>query len=719
MLCTLILLPMALTGASLAAQERTDTTRVSKLVPIVVTASRQPQQVARTASPVLVVDSSVIRREAPNGIADLFRNLPGVDVTGVGPNQTRLSIRGQRGQRILLAEDGLKLNNPRRQQDFGEIPAITDVDAVSRVEIVRGPSSVLYGTDAIGGVVNQVTQRPPVFGADGFRGAVSYRYSSADGQNTVRIGGSGRSGRLGFVASAGYRDADAYAAPAGTFGRLQLAGRTKVNDTGVTDERYSAGFQYDLDETQQFTVRASRYEARNAGFGYVDGSALGDQSGAVIRLLYPDQAVTRVVAGYQAARVSSVLADRVSATVFRGWNARTFDQAIDIPFGAPLPPTAGISIRSRNLTDITSTGARVEAAKVIGQRHTVTYGIDWYLDQSRNSDSSVTTTNTGFGPPRVRTTTAPTLPNALVWNAGLFGQSDLALHDRFTLGLGIRAQTVQSTTRQTAGLPRSCGGIDAAHETVVGGVSGRFAVTDRLNLVGSLGRAFRAPNLVERYFDGVTAEGNGYQVDNPDLTPETSLNADIGFKFRSARFYAELFLFSNTISNGIRAVALGTRVNNFPAFQNQNVQKLRDRGIEALAEVDLGRGFHGIGHFTRLDSENADEGSPVGDSYSSKVGGELLWREPRGRFTAGYEIRHQGERKDIVLVDNPVGDRLPAFTVHAVRAEAAVGRLGGVSPTIGVAVTNLTNVLYAEASNTSFFRPEPRRSVVVSFRTAF
>jgi outer membrane receptor protein involved in Fe transport len=164
---------------------------------------------------------------------------------------------------------------------------------------------------------------------------------------------------------------------------------------------------------------------------------------------------------------------------------------------------------------------------------------------------------------------------------------------------------------------------------------------------------------------------------------------------------------------------LGTNVGNFPAFQNQNVQKLRDRGVEALAQVDLGRGFHGIGHFTKLDSKNADENIPVGDSYASKLGGELSWRDVSGRFSAGYEIRHQGERKDITLVENPVGDRLPAFTVHSVRAEVSPGTLGKLTPRVGVAVVNLFDALYAEASNTSFFRPEARRSVVITVRTAF
>src|SRR5262245_16296929 len=101
-----------LVPASLAAQTASDSARADsvrravKLAPIGVTATRVERPVFRTATPLIVIDSATVREEAPDGVADLFRNLPGVDVTGVGPNQGRLMIRGQRGQRILLLEDG-------------------------------------------------------------------------------------------------------------------------------------------------------------------------------------------------------------------------------------------------------------------------------------------------------------------------------------------------------------------------------------------------------------------------------------------------------------------------------------------------------------------------------------------------------------------------------------------------------------------------------------
>jgi outer membrane cobalamin receptor len=133
---------------------RVDSSRVRQLDPINVTATRTAREIFRTPQPVLVIDSAAARRRAAYTISDLFRLEPGVDITGTGSNQARLAIRGQRGQRVLLLENGIRLNNPRRQQDFGELPALSDVESLERVELVRGPASVLYGTDAICGVVN-------------------------------------------------------------------------------------------------------------------------------------------------------------------------------------------------------------------------------------------------------------------------------------------------------------------------------------------------------------------------------------------------------------------------------------------------------------------------------------------------------------------------------------------------------------------------------------
>ena len=706
------------------AQSRADSTKADstrttvRLAPLAVSATRSERQVFRITTPVLVLDSSTVRRETPDGVADLFRNLPGVDVTGVGPNQTRLVVRGQRGQRILLAEDGIRLNNSRRQQDFGELPAFTDINATSRVEVIRGPASVLYGTDAIGGVVNQLTMRAPGLSApQGVTGSALFRYGSASEQQTWHGVMSGRTGRLGFALSAGYRDASAYQSPSGTFGALTLGDQTLVHDTGIIDRNYSADLAWNTSASAAVTLRVSQYAARDAGFGYVAPADLGTPDDATVRLLYPKQDVTRVTTGFRAGALGWGVADRLGVTLYTTQNERTFTQEIDIPLnGPPFPPGSGIAIDSKNYTDIATYGTRFELAKAFGRGHTITYGVDWYLDDSENADTSTTVTRM-FGPPTTRTSMAPTVPYAKLWSGGAYAQANLALSERLNMGLGVRGQTIKSETRETPGLSDDRAGVSSSDGTVVGGASLGYMVTSSVNLVGNVGRAFRAPNLVERYFQG-SAEGSGFQLANPELAPETSLNVDLGVKVRTGRLYAEAMYFHNRISDAIRAVEIDTTVNNLPGFQNQNVETLTDEGLELLAEFEAGAGFSLLGHFTTISSK-ADDDAPVGDGYSSKVGGELQWREPRGRFFAGYEIRHQGERDDVEFTGNPVGEVIPSFTVHNLRAGLRLPMIGRTATQLTVAVINLTDQLYSEASNTSFFRPEPRRSAIVGIRLDF
>ena len=692
--------------------------KVVKLAPIAVTATRLERAVFRTASPLLVTDAAVIREESPNGVPDLFRNLPGVDVTGVGPNQGRLIIRGQRGQRILLLEDGIRLNNSRRQQDFGELSALSDINNVAQVEIVRGPASVLYGTDAIGGVVNQLTRRPPGRElGNTVRGHLGYRYGSADGQDLVHGRVSGRSGRFTFGLAGTLREADPYAAPEGSFGDVSLAGRTLVHDSGVRDWNGSLDLGIDAGQNQGIALRVSRYGARDAGFGFVAPGDLGDPNGATVRILYPRQDVTRVSTTYTAHALGSALADRLAVTAYTNRNDRELNFVLDAPFGPPLPPGAGVSAFTRNTTDMTTYGGRVEAVKVLGGRHALTYGADVFVDRSDNTDSTRTVV-TVVGPPSEDITTTPSVPNAGYRSAGLFGQADVALTDRLTLGLGVRGNVLSAWTRATPGLPDS-GRISETDVALVGAVSASYALFDDLRLVAVAGRAFRAPNLVERFFEGPTPEGSGFQFASPGLEPETSFNVDLGVKLRRDRVYAEAFYFRNTISDGIRAEPTGTQVGPFDGFRNVNVARLRDQGVEVLAEVQAGLGFSVLAHYTRLSSKNADEDSPTGDSYSSKVGGELGWRAPSNRLYLTYEIRHQGERSDVVLGDSPVGATIPAFTVHNARAGFRLPGVGAMTPWLGISVLNLTNRLYSEASNTSFFRPEPRRSVVATARVEF
>ena len=723
--CARTLLALALVLPTAAAAQatdsarttRTDSTRIRRLDPINVTATRTAREVFLTPQPVLVVDSVTARRRAAYTVSDLFRLEPGVDITGSGSNQARLAIRGQRGQRILLLENGIRLNNARRQQDFGELPALSDVESLEKVELVRGPASVLYGTDAIGGVVNIFPAGAPTSGSSRIGGEVSYRFSSHDRQRRPAGYVVGRLGGVGFRLSATYRETEAYRAPAGRFGSLVLDQPVRVHETGVQDENYSGEIGVAVGEGQHLSARFARYAAERAGFGFVTPAQLGRPDDPDIRISYPRQAFDQVSLRYEATRISSLLADRLEFTTYYQSNARDLNLDVFVPFGPTAPPGAGVAVMSRNFTDIDTCGFRVEAARIVAGRHTLTYGVDFSREDSFNRDSSVTTI-TGFGPPQQSVSNTPPVPNAVYQTGGLFAQASLALSSRLSAILGARVQDVRAHTLPTDGVTTP--EVRSDDQTAVGAANLLYQVTPHVSLVASAGRAFRSPNLVERFFEGPTPEGSGFQQRNPELEPETSFTVDLGVKVRAGPAYVEGFYFRSTIRNGIRIEATGEQVGPFPAFRNVNVDKIHDHGVELLGDVRLVSGLGARASFSSHSAEDAlDPDNPVGDTFSRKLTGELRYDDPAGRFWLSYAVRHQGERKDVALGAGPVGDVLPAFTVHSAGAGLTFLRTGGVRHGLTVNVSNLSNRLYAEFPNVSFFRPEPGRAVTVTYRLGF
>jgi hemoglobin/transferrin/lactoferrin receptor protein len=229
---------------------------------------------------------------------------------------------------------------------------------------------------------------------------------------------------------------------------------------------------------------------------------------------------------------------------------------------------------------------------------------------------------------------------------------------------------------------------------------------------------------VEQFFNGPTPEGSGFQSANPALDPETSVNVDLGARLRWKRFYAEAFVFQNTLQDGIRIAPTGDSVGPFPEYQNVNVDRLRYRGVEATLEAALVAGFTLAGNYSYITSRDVSDNGlaandPVGTTYSSKINLALRYRHASGRFWGEYALRVNGEQKDVVTGTNPVGPTLPGFTVHDLRGGVALFRLGQVPQELSVGVLNLSNELYSEVSNTSFFRPQPKRTVYATWTMGF
>jgi vitamin B12 transporter len=233
---------LGLVPAALAAQEPADT---AKLAEIVVTATQYPTTPDSVAATVSVIRGDDLRARGIHFVADALREIPGAQVVQNGPYgaTTSLFVRGGESDYVKVLVDGVAVNQPGGFFDFGSLTT----DNVERIEVLRGPGSVLYGSDAIAGVIQIVTRQGrgrTTAGATGEAGTF----------NTARLEGTAQGGGEwgGWSASASRLTSDGTYAFNNDYGNTSLTGRLDVRpddrtEAGVSARWYDAVYHFPTD----------------------------------------------------------------------------------------------------------------------------------------------------------------------------------------------------------------------------------------------------------------------------------------------------------------------------------------------------------------------------------------------------------------------------------------------------------------------------------------
>ncbi|MDN4628268.1 TonB-dependent vitamin B12 receptor BtuB [Erwinia sp. BC051422] len=227
---------------------------------LVTTANRFAQPVSSVLAPTTVVTREEIDRWQSKSVADVMRRLPGVDIArngGLG-QQTSLFIRGTNSSHVLVLIDGIRLNQAgiSGSSDLSQIP----ISLVQRIEYVRGARSAVYGSDAIGGVVNIITGREKP-GTTLTAGVGSNGYQAYDGATQQMLGENTRVTLAGnYTYTKGYDVVANYPDASGNE-------RQKDRDGFMSKTLYGAIEQQINDEFSGF-VRGYGYDNRTAYDGY-------------------------------------------------------------------------------------------------------------------------------------------------------------------------------------------------------------------------------------------------------------------------------------------------------------------------------------------------------------------------------------------------------------------------------------------------------------------
>jgi len=670
---------------------------------IQVTATRSLRAVTEVAAPVSVVDRATIERAQASKIGDIFATEPGVEVSGLGPFEGLPVIRGLSGNRVLVLVDGQRLNNSREAINFGGVqPALVDVGQIEEVEILRGPASVLYGSDALGGIVNIITQRPPypTEGVD-VGGSIASTYRTVnEGRN---VSGNLRlaTGDVGFRFGGTWRDAENFDSPEG-----------EVANSGAESLDLDAGIDLRLAPGQHLRLDAQRFRAEDVGIAGASGVFTGS---------FPFTHRDKLSAEYRADALPGIGSLRVGA--YLQDQEENFSSVLDLP-----PISAGpffdllIDTESERVSDVRTLGFDVQAETRLHRRHLLTWGLDVFHDDVSERRRETTTTiaePTAPGPPSTTTVevdSLPTTPESTFRGVGVYLQDEIDA-GRWFLTPGVRFDRFDMSTRR---LERPEGGLpaeDRAEQAVSASLGVLFHATDHLRPTLSVGRAFRTPNIIERFFFGPGSQG-GLTVPNPDLDNETSVNVDAGLRLDYPSVRGTLTYFWNRVDEFI-TFQPGTfqgdsTFGGQPISQVQNLGTVRLQGVEASADwlLPVGSSRWMIsGTFSWTDGEELDSERPFFVPPTKGVLG-VTWFGPREAVTAGLQARAVASQADVPQGFEPT----EGFFMLDARASLDVGAWTGQDAELRVGISNLTDTSYREPYNATL---SPGRNIETSLRFRF
>ena len=674
------LVPLALGAPTPARAE------VTELPVIVVEAPREERRrgpsegelvvLDRSFAPVTVVQGGEISRNGGRTIGDLLSNMPGITASGFAPGSaSRPIIRGLDAFRVRMQENGIGTQDV---SDLGEDHGVTvDPSSAQRVDVVRGPAVLRYGSQAIGGVVNVSNERiPTVLGPEGVFPALRTALSSVDRGIDTGISVGGRKGNVAFHGEFNRRTAEDYATPGG--GRQANSYLRSVNGSvGATiffDGGYWGAAIAHTNATYGIPGRASAAERARIALQQTRFTSKGEyrpESGPVDILRF------WFGASIYAHDEDSFLADAnrfATALTFRNKEAETRVEAQMRPLETPLGA----------LTITTGVSANYQLAGA-----------------------------TGTSPPLFEPATTQTAA------AYVFGDLQITPTTRLQASTRVEYAALRGVAGIFPGDYLGTSGtiIDRPVARSFMPFSASIGMLQDLpwNFVGSLTAQFveRAPRVPELFSKGAHAAPGTFDIGNPDLNKEQARTFEIGLRRSAGPLRLDFSAYYTSFNGFIFKAPTGLYCDDTFAScgsgtaYRQTVFRQRDAtfyGTEIRLQYDLatiGTGTLGVeAQYDFVRARFADD-SNVPRIPPHRLGGALFWRD--GGLFARVSLLHAFAQREIAPHETPTPgyDLLNAELSYTTRL--ATNTFGVTELTAGLVGTNL---LDAEIRNHVSFKKD-------------
>lgn len=661
--CFLSLTGLAYTAVA-EAQVRPDASQDEPQQATVSAPARREEALLDTPRAVSADTTASARRALARDVGERLDELPGVFVQRTTSASAAPLMRGLGGQRSLLLFDGLRLNDSLTKVGGNALLTLVDPSTVQQVEVVRGPASVMYGSDALGGLVlvTPVDAFPRADGSFQWRGEAMVRGASAERSAVTNGFVEGEVGRFGLVlgGSLGYT------------GALVAGGDLGTQPyTGYGDRALSVRATVRLTDRQRLGVAFHTSALSDAP--RPDLSTPTDRR--VFRLQQRDLAYLTWRWGTDSLSLNA----RVGAIVRTEYRDRFRDARTDVERDQVLTGVGSLQLLARYRDARFTVGAEVSLDDV----------------------ESATVTTRGTSAPE---TTRGRYVDGSTWlTSGVYGLYQQRIGARFLAEAGVRVALV----RTTAPVDGTTAAMDQLLVAPVASIGARYMVTDGVALMANALTGFRAPNLDD--FQALGSGARSFDTPNSALGAERSWSGEVGARIVRDGWTGSLFLYGARLTGLVVRVPstyMGmTEVDGRRVFTRENASEATMWGAEVDLTYRARSGLYGsvAAMYTQGDATFPDESSNVVTEPMAKV------PPATGRAAAGW--RNDRAWVDLVLTGGLPQTRLatsdredvrlcPGGAATCTQADgwASLALRGGFAVTpavlVGAAVENVWNSAY-------------------------
>ncbi|MEP7279865.1 MAG: TonB-dependent receptor [Bacteroidota bacterium] len=505
---------------------------------VVVTGLSKATQVKHSPVPITVISHDYLVRNMSTNIIEAIAKVPGINALTTGPNVSKPFIRGLGYNRILTLYDGVR----QEGQQWGDEHGIeVDQYGIEKIEVIKGPASMSYGSDALAGVVNLIPYQPAPEGS--IVGSVMGEYQANNGMfgGSVMLGGSKNGfewmGRVSHKTASNYQN--------------KYDGRVYGTAFRETDASLSLGLH------QKWGYSHIGFELYDDLQEIPDGSR--DSSTRQFTKQITEADTVRLIVSDDELKSYKITALHQHVQHYRFYSANNFTLGT-----GRLAVNLGYQ---RSLRREYSHPVLTDMAGLFLQLNTWSYDIKYYFPEFNGWNLSAGV-NGMYQTNDAEHGTEFIIPSYRQFDIGPFALLKKTM-GKLDIAGGLRYDSRHFKSDALFTVPDPVTGFDkpvsaftigainpfAEDRYHFSGVSGSLGTTynfnEKLSVKANISRGFRAPNILEISANGVHTGTNIYQIGNPSFKPEFSVQEDLGMAYSSRYTVFTLSLFNNSLSNYI------------------------------------------------------------------------------------------------------------------------------------------------------------------------